>query len=106
MRKGQHHTIEAKEKLRAMHLGKKNLIHSTWLKEYYKTHNVWNKGKKGVQICSEESKRKMSLARQTKILQEKGWLVLRYWEHEINDNAEGCVDEIEDNILRKLGGTF
>ena len=25
-----------------------------------------------------------------------GYLVLRYWEHEIRANAEGCVDEIEE----------
>lgn len=29
-----------------------------------------------------------------KMLQQNGFLVLRYWEHEINVNTEGCVDEI------------
>lgn len=32
-------------------------------------------------------------------LRNDGWLVLRYWEHEINVNAEGVVDEIEDRLL-------
>ena len=31
-----------------------------------------------------------------KEMQEKGFKVLRYWEHEIKDNVIGCVDEIED----------
>lgn len=35
------------------------------------------------------------------VLRNEGWLVLRYWEHEINDNIEGCIDEIEDIILRR-----
>lgn len=29
-------------------------------------------------------------------LSQSGFLVLRYWEHEINNNVNGCVDEIED----------
>ena len=31
-------------------------------------------------------------------MQEKGYVVLRFWEHEINDNAEGCLDVIEDTM--------
>ena len=38
---------------------------------------------------------------QNKELQENGWLVLRYWEHEINNNIEGVVDEIEDILILK-----
>lgn len=34
-------------------------------------------------------------------LRNDGWLVLRYWEHEINANVEDCVDEIEDIILTR-----
>ena len=33
------------------------------------------------------------------LLNKKGYKVLRYWEHEINDNTEGCVDEIEEVLL-------
>jgi len=29
-------------------------------------------------------------------------LVLRYWEHEINMNIEGVVDEIEDVLMTKI----
>lgn len=32
-------------------------------------------------------------------LRSEGWLVLRYWEHEINGNVEGVVDEIEDRLI-------
>jgi very-short-patch-repair endonuclease len=32
-------------------------------------------------------------------LQSQGWLVLRYWEHEIKANTEGVVDEIEDCLM-------
>lgn len=32
-------------------------------------------------------------------LRNAGWLVLRYWEHEINANVEGVVDKIEE-VLR------
>lgn len=39
--------------------------------------------------------RKESDARINEQLRNEGWLVLRYWEHEINDNVEGVVDEIE-----------
>jgi hypothetical protein len=29
-------------------------------------------------------------------LRNRGWLVLRYWEHEINANIESVVNEIEE----------
>jgi len=32
-------------------------------------------------------------------LRSKGWRVLRYWEHEINDNVVGVVDEIEEVLM-------
>jgi len=35
----------------------------------------------------------------SEILQKNGWLVLRYWEHEIIFNAETVVDEIEGCYL-------
>ena len=35
----------------------------------------------------------------TQQLQEQGWLVLRFWEHEINANPIGVVDEIAE-VLR------
>jgi len=28
------------------------------------------------------------------LLKKEGWRVLRFWEHEINKNAEGCIDRI------------
>jgi DNA mismatch endonuclease (patch repair protein) len=34
-------------------------------------------------------------------LREKGWLVLRYWEHEINANTDAAVDEIEDVLFTR-----
>ena len=37
----------------------------------------------------------------TDTLQQKGWRVLRYWEHEINQNIIAVVDEIEDTLIRK-----
>lgn len=37
----------------------------------------------------------------TEELQKQGWLVLRYWEHEINANVEAAVDEIEDVIFER-----
>jgi DNA mismatch endonuclease Vsr len=36
-------------------------------------------------------------------LAEKGWLVLRYWEHEIKTNPVAVVDEIEDVLMRYEG---
>jgi DNA mismatch endonuclease (patch repair protein) len=35
----------------------------------------------------------------TKHLQSQGWLVLRYWEHEIRVNLKGVVDAIETQLL-------
>jgi DNA mismatch endonuclease (patch repair protein) len=37
--------------------------------------------------------------RVTEILQNQGWLVLRYWESEIKASVENVVDEIEDILL-------
>lgn len=28
----------------------------------------------------------------------QGWAVLRFWEHEINDDVESCVDKIEEKL--------
>ncbi|QLJ52538.1 MAG: Very-short-patch-repair endonuclease [Candidatus Fermentimicrarchaeum limneticum] len=39
-------------------------------------------------------------AKQNEILKNAGWLVLRYWEHEINANVEAIVDEIEEILMR------
>jgi len=38
----------------------------------------------------------------TEELQKQGWLVLRYWEHEINGNVEEVVDKIEDVLFRSV----
>ena len=51
---------ETKEKLSKLQMGvpnpkEQNEEHSRFMKEYYKTHTVWNKGK----TFSEESKQKM-----------------------------------------------
>jgi very-short-patch-repair endonuclease len=35
-------------------------------------------------------------------LQSQGWLVLRYWEHEILANPEGVVDEIEECLMERM----
>ncbi|MHA1912430.1 MAG: DUF559 domain-containing protein, partial [Candidatus Kariarchaeaceae archaeon] len=35
------------------------------------------------------------------VLKQEGWMVLRFWEHEIKENVEGCVDKIELCLLRK-----
>ena len=32
---------------------------------------------------------------QNKILKENGWTVLRFWEHEINEDIEGCLEKFE-----------
>lgn len=34
-------------------------------------------------------------------LRSQGWLVLRFWEHEINTDVEAVVDEIEEIIYKK-----
>lgn len=36
----------------------------------------------------------------TKEMQEKGYTVFRFWEKEIKNNAEGCVDEIEEYLMQ------
>jgi len=41
-------------------------------------------------------------ARNNQIMKQNGWLVLRYWEHEINANVDGCVDEIEDMLMSRV----
>jgi DNA mismatch endonuclease Vsr len=41
----------------------------------------------------------------TEALQAEGWLVLRFWEHEIKENVKLCVDKIE-NILTRRRGLF
>jgi len=30
----------------------------------------------------------------THFLEKKGWIVFRFWEHEINEDAEGCIDKV------------
>jgi len=30
----------------------------------------------------------------TKLLQKEGWVVLRFWEHEIKDDLDGCINKI------------
>jgi len=32
--------------------------------------------------------------RQNRVLKENGWKVLRFWEHEINDNLESCISRV------------
>ena len=32
----------------------------------------------------------------TKILQDKGYIVLRFWEHEINSNLKSCIKKITE----------
>ena len=33
-----------------------------------------------------------------KLLKEQGWTVLRFWEHDIHNNLEGCINKIEENL--------
>lgn len=49
------------------------------------------------------SNQKEKDARINEQLRNDGWTVLRFWEHEINSNVEGVVDEIED-VLCNNGG--
>jgi DNA mismatch endonuclease (patch repair protein) len=37
-------------------------------------------------------------------LEEDGWLVLQIWEHEIEADASGCVDRIEQALQARLQG--
>jgi len=39
--------------------------------------------------------------RKDDILRKEGWIVLRFWEHEIKQDVEKCVDKIELCLLRK-----
>lgn len=34
----------------------------------------------------------------TESLEDYGWIVLRFWEHEINSNVDYCIDKILENI--------
>ena len=36
----------------------------------------------------------------TNEMREKGYMVFRYWETEINSNTEGCIDEIEEYLVQ------
>jgi len=42
-------------------------------------------------------------------LRKNGWLVIRVWEHDIRQDAEGCMDRIETAVrkrsARKINGT-
>lgn len=40
-------------------------------------------------------KRKIEDIKKTKLLQNKGWKVIRFWNDEINNNIENCLKEIE-----------
>jgi DNA mismatch endonuclease (patch repair protein) len=31
-------------------------------------------------------------------LESQGWLVLRFWEHEVKGNLQGCVDVVESAV--------
>jgi DNA mismatch endonuclease, patch repair protein len=35
------------------------------------------------------------------LLAEKGWIVLHFWEHQINKDLHGCIDEIFSYIPKK-----
>lgn len=35
------------------------------------------------------------------LLAEKGWIVLHFWEHQINKDLHGCIDEILSYIPKK-----
>ena len=39
------------------------------------------------------------------LLEREGWTVIRIWEHEIEENADACVDRIEATVrlTRKMG---
>ena len=36
-----------------------------------------------------------------KILEEKGWKVLRFWEHEVNEDIERCYNIIVDELKKR-----
>ncbi len=37
-------------------------------------------------------------ARQNKVLEENGWKVIRFWEHEINNNLSSCINKIVKEV--------
>jgi len=39
-------------------------------------------------------------------LRNDGWLVIRLWEHEVERDAEGCVDRVEHAVGRKSDATL
>ncbi len=39
--------------------------------------------------------------RKDAVLEQNGWIVLRFWEHEINKDVKACVDKIELHLLRQ-----
>ncbi|MCX5719063.1 MAG: NUMOD3 domain-containing DNA-binding protein [Nitrospirae bacterium] len=43
-------------------------------------------------------KRKISDAQVTRYLQSRGWVVLRFWEHDIKNNLQDCINKIEEAI--------
>ena len=51
--------------------------------------DYWHKYPKGLDIDKNRNKE----------LQEKGYLILRYWEREIKGNVQGVVDEIENVLM-------
>lgn len=40
----------------------------------------------------------------TKVLQQEGWIVLRFWSKDVLDYLDGCVSEIEDYIQSQIMG--
>lgn len=40
----------------------------------------------------------------TRMLQEAGWQVLRFWEHEIRANPDGCAQKVLDSIITLSAG--
>lgn len=39
-------------------------------------------------------------------LRRDGWLVIRVWEHEVERDAESCIDRIEAAVRRRSSGRF
>ncbi|WP_152226027.1 very short patch repair endonuclease [Pseudomonas sp. SCB32] len=37
-------------------------------------------------------------------LEGMGWIVVRFWEHEVNGDVEACVREIVKTLAREVGG--
>ena len=73
---GKKHTEERKMKISLSLIGKKRPEEvKDKISETLKGHTPWNKGKKGVQIASEESKLKMSISRKNIIINEKSVII-------------------------------